>query len=78
MPVSDEDKRRMRRLAQDLKEFETDELVEGEKRLALILDANKRRAAEGRPLLEVPDPDAIPEQGLYDRAKRLGMVRRRR
>ena len=76
--VSEEDRRRMRRLAEDLKEFEVDTPVEGEDLRALIRWANERRAKAGIPPLETREDDDIPELGLYERARALGMVTTRR
>jgi hypothetical protein len=74
--VSEEDKRRMRRLAEDLKEAESDELVQGEALRELIEWANGMRAKVGIPPLETDDPDGDPpELELYRRARALGMVR---
>lgn len=71
--VTEEDKRRMRRLAADLKETENDELVTGEALRNLIRWANERRRAQGIPPFEERDPDAVPEERLYERARSLGM-----
>jgi hypothetical protein len=78
MPRNEEAIERMRRWGESLKQAENDELVEGEGRIELIRWANKHRAAMGIPLLEEPDPDAVPEVELYERFKALGMARVRR
>jgi hypothetical protein len=76
--VSEEDKRRMRRLAADLAEIENDTVVEGEALRALIRWANDERAKAGIPPLETRELDDIPELGFHERARALGMVRPRR
>jgi hypothetical protein len=76
--VSAEDRRRMKRLAEDLKEAEIDTSVEGEALRELIRWANEGRRKAGIAPLETREKDDIPEQGLYDRARALGMVRPRR
>lgn len=72
--MTEEDKRRMRRLSEDLKEIETDTLVEGESLRQLIRWTNEKRAEMGIPPLETRDIDDIPELGLHERARALGMV----
>lgn len=69
--VSDRDKAKMRRLARDLAESETDDRGTAEQR-RLILDLiNADRMRQGaEPLVE-----RAPEEGLYERAKSLGMAR---
>jgi 8-oxo-dGTP pyrophosphatase MutT (NUDIX family) len=76
--VSEEDKRRMRRLAEDLKAIESDTQIEGQALRDLIHWINEWRVKAGISPLETRDDNDIPEQGLYDRAKALGMVRARR
>lgn len=77
--VTEEDKRRMRVLARDLKEAEVDTLVEGDALRALVEEANAWRAEHGIPPLDIgSDEDDPPELELYRRARELGMVRRRR
>lgn len=66
------------RLAADLKEFENDELIEGEALRALIRWTSERRAKAGIPPLETRELDDIPELGLHERARALGMVKPRR
>ena len=76
--VSKEDKRRMARLAADLATIENNESIDGEALRTLIQWANERRRKAGIPLLETRNEDDIPEVGLHERARALGMVRPRR
>jgi hypothetical protein len=72
--VSEEDKRRMRRLAEDLERAEVDTPIEGVALRALIRWANEMRAKAGIPPLETRDEEDIPEKGIHERARALGMV----
>jgi hypothetical protein len=76
--VSKEDKRRMRRLAEDLEQAENDTPIEGIALRALITWANESRAKAGIPPLETRDENDIPEKGIHERARALGMVSPRR
>lgn len=73
--ATEEDKRRMRRLAEDLKEFESNTVVEGQALRDLVEWTNRRRAARGIPPLDAHGIDDIPEMGFHERARALGMVR---
>lgn len=74
--VTKEDRRRMRVLARDLAEVETDVPLEGRALRALVSQANAWREQRGIQPLDVgSDEDDPPESELYRRAKRLGMVR---
>ena len=71
MTVSERDRARMRRLAADLAESETDEPGTPEQRRAILAWINERRAEIGA----APLHDRAPEEGLYERARSLGMDR---
>jgi hypothetical protein len=71
MPVSESDRAKMRRLARDLAESETDDPGTPEQRADLLALINEKRHEAG---LE-PLVDRAPEEGLYDRAKSLGTTR---
>ena len=73
MGVSDDDRRRMARVAADLAEIETDEPASPEQLAAAVAAANRRRAARGQPPLDnEPEP---PEEEFYRRARALGLRR---
>jgi hypothetical protein len=61
----------MQRLARDLAESETDHRGTPEQRNEILADINERRRRADRQVLD----DRAPEEGLYDRAKSLGMAR---
>lgn len=76
--VSEEDRRRMRRLSEDLASVENDESIDLRSYRMIREWLNERRAERGLPLLETDDEDDAPEEGILERAKALGMVRPRR
>jgi hypothetical protein len=61
----------MRRIAADLAESERDDRGTPEQRRTILGWINDQRAAIGAPPLE----DRAPEEGLYERARSLGMDR---
>ena len=69
--MSASDKLKMRKLAIVLAESETDDRGTPEQRRDLLELINMDRARVGVPALD----DRAPEEGLYDRAKSLGMAR---
>ena len=71
MTVSASDKLKMRKLAMALAESETDDRGTPEQRRDLLELINVDRASVGATALD----DRAPEEGLYDRAKSLGMAR---
>ena len=72
--VTEEDKRRMRVLARDLKEAEVDTPVEGNDLINAIIWANDLREALGIPPLRTTDAEYPPEVELYRkiRPRRVG------
>ena len=69
--VSNRDKAKMRRLARDLADDETDERGTPAQRRLILEHINADRVRHGaEPLV-----DRAPEEGLYDRARSLGMAR---
>lgn len=69
--VSDRDRAKMRQVARDLAEGETDERGTPAQRRLTLEHINADRARHGaEPLV-----DRAPEEGLYDRARSLGMAR---
>jgi hypothetical protein len=69
--VSESDQAKMARLARDLADSETDDRGTAEERRVILEEINADRARRGvEPLV-----DRAPEEGLYDRAKSLGMAR---
>ncbi len=69
--VSESDRAKMARLARDLADSETDDRGTPQQRRAILDAINVDRARHGvEPLV-----DRAPEEGLYDRAKSLGMAR---
>lgn len=69
--VSERDKAKMRRLADDLTDSETDDRGTPHQRRLLLEHINADRMRQGaEPLV-----DRAPEEGLYERAKSLGMAR---
>jgi hypothetical protein len=69
--VSDRDKAKMHRLARDLADGETDERGTPVQRRLILEHINADRVRHGaQPLV-----DRAPEEGLYDRARSLGMAR---
>ena len=71
MSVSESDRAKMRRIARDLAESETDDRGTPEQRADLLALINERRREVGL----APLDDRAPEEGLYDRARSLGMAR---
>jgi hypothetical protein len=71
MAVSESDRAKMRRLAATLADGETDDRGTPEQRRQLLVMINEDRARIGAPALD----DRAPEEGLYDRARSLGMAR---
>jgi hypothetical protein len=71
MSVSESDRAKMRRIARDLAESETDDQGTPEQRAELLALINERRHEVGL----APLDDRAPEEGLYDRARSLGMAR---
>jgi hypothetical protein len=69
--VSERDRAAMQRLGRDLAASETFERGTPEQRSAILAGINERRRRAGRDPLD----DRAPEEGLYDRAKSLGMAR---
>ncbi len=69
--VSDQDRQKMRRLARDLADGESSSRGTAEQRRAILHHINADRLRQGREPLE----DRAPEEGLYDRARSLGMAR---
>jgi hypothetical protein len=61
----------MARVARDLADGETDERGTPEQRRAILEEINADRIHHGIEPLD----DRAPEEGLYDRAKSLGMAR---
>lgn len=71
MTVSDADRSKMRRIAADLEAGESDERGTPAQRRSLLEWINADRATIGA----APLDDRAPEEGLYERAKSLGMAR---
>lgn len=69
--VSDVDRTKMRRLARDLADGESDDRGTPEQRRQILETINADRRRQG---LE-PLTDRAPEEGLYERARSLGMAR---
>lgn len=69
--VSERDKAKMRRLADDLADSETDDRGTPRQRRLLLEHINADRTRLGA----APLVDRAPEEGLYERAKSLGMAR---
>ncbi len=69
--VSESDRAKMARLARDLADSETYDRGTPQQRRAILDEINVDRGRHGvEPLV-----DRAPEEGLYDRAKSLGMAR---
>jgi hypothetical protein len=69
--VSDRDRAKMRRVASDLADGETNDRGTPAQRRLILEHINADRVRHGaEPLL-----DRAPEEGLYDRARSLGMAR---
>ncbi len=69
--VSDADRTKMRRLARDLASGESDNRGTPEQRRRMLGTINADRRRQGlEPLI-----DRAPEEGLYERARSLGMAR---
>jgi hypothetical protein len=71
MSVSESDRAKMRQIARDLADSETDDRGTPEQRADLLALINEGRREVGLAALV----DRAPEEGLYDRAKSLGMAR---
>jgi len=69
--VSDRDRTKMQRLSIDLTDGETDDRGTPEQRRRILDSINADRRRQG---LE-PLTDRAPEEGLYERARTLGMAR---
>jgi hypothetical protein len=69
--VSDRDRAKMQRLAADLASGETDDRGTPDQRRDLLAVINADRARHGAE----PLSDRAPEEGLYERARSLGMAR---
>lgn len=69
--VSDRDRAKMQRLSIDLVDGETDDRGTPEQRRRILDSINADRRRRG---LE-PLTDRAPEEGLYERARTLGMAR---
>lgn len=69
--VSDDDRAKMARLARDLNADEVDDRGTVEHRRVILEWINADRVAHGRK----PFVDRAPEEGLYERARSLGMER---
>lgn len=69
--VSARDRAKMRRIGQDLAAGERDDRGTPEQRWHLLQVINADRAVHGFEPLD----DRAPEEGLYDRARSLGMAR---
>ena len=78
MAVSDRDKEKMRRLAEDLKQAETSDPPTRQQRRLRTMWINTTRAEIGLPPLPVEeDRDEYPEEGIYYRGRAIGMARSR-
>jgi hypothetical protein len=69
--VSERDRAKMQRIGRDLADGQTDERGTREQRQDLLSMINADRAAHGL----APLDDRPPEEGLYARARSLGMAR---
>ena len=69
--VSERDKAKMRRIGRDLAAGETHDRGTAAQRHAILDRINADRARHGRRALS----DRAPEEGLYERARSLGMAR---
>lgn len=69
--VSESDKVKMRRIGRDLAGGETHDRGTAAQRNAILDRINADRAQHGLPALS----DRAPEEGLYERARSLGMAR---
>lgn len=69
--VSESDRAKMARLARDLANSELDDRGTAAERRVILEEINADRVRHGIEPLE----DRAPEEGLYDRAKSLGMAR---
>lgn len=71
MAVSESDRSKMRRIAGDMEAGESDDHGTAAQRADILAVINEGRSHDGR----APLVDRAPEEGLYDRAKSLGMAR---
>jgi len=69
--VSDRDRAKMQRLTRDLAQSESDDRGTPEQRRDILETINADRSSQGRE----PLADRAPEEGLYERARSLGMAR---
>ncbi len=69
--VSDRDRAKMAQVGRDLAATESDDRGTPEQRRQILDQINADRVEAGRPPLD----DRAPEEGLYDRARSLGMAR---
>jgi citrate lyase beta subunit len=69
--VSDQDRAKMQRFARDLANSETNDRGTPQQRQRILESINADRQGQG---LE-PLTDRAPEEGLYERARTLGMAR---
>lgn len=74
MAISAEDRKKWDRQVAGLREAETEQRPSPERRRVIIAEANLWRAAHGIPPLR-GEFDDIPEEGLYERARRLGLLK---
>lgn len=72
MVVSDRDKERMRRLGEDLDATKNFDRGTPEQRAGLLKVVNDLRRRAG---LDPVEDEPYPEEGLYERARALGMAR---
>jgi len=69
--VSEADRRKMRSIGRDLADSEIDDRGTHERRREFLDVVNAARRRAGRAALD----DRPPEEGLYERARALGMAR---
>lgn len=69
--VSQRDREKMLRVGRDLAAGESDDRGSADQRRAILAYINDDRARHGLPELA----DRAPEEGLYERARALGMAR---
>ena len=69
--VSDDERANMSRIGRDLSLGETDERGTPQQRRQILDEINRARVGTGLASLD----DRAPEEGLYDRARSLGMAR---
>ena len=69
--VSDDERAKMSRIGRDLGLGETDDRGTPQQRRQILDEINRSRVDSGLASLD----DRAPEEGLYDRARSLGMAR---